>query len=135
MREWMLAEKIATAADLDAFEDEDRKTVEAARVAAFESYQTPIKSELERARGLIERAQQESPDVRLAEVVAELADPLEISRRVVQSAVRPAVYALRTPEGAAAGAHRGFANESAAANADRYLSFPCTSSPPSPLTP
>ncbi|HEX9496435.1 MAG TPA: thiamine pyrophosphate-dependent enzyme [Candidatus Limnocylindria bacterium] len=133
MREWMLAEKIATAADLDAFEDEDRKTVEAARVAAFESYQAPIKSELERARGLIERAQQESPDVRLAEVVAELADPLEISRRVVQSAVRRAVYALRGRDGAAAGALRAFANDYAGRNAERYTSFLYSRSAESPL--
>ena len=34
MREWMVAERIATAAELDAFEAEDRKAVESARVAA-----------------------------------------------------------------------------------------------------
>ena len=134
MREWMLAEKITTAAELDAHEDGDRKTVEGVRVAAWEAYQAPIKAELDRARGLIERAQQEAPDVRLAEVVAELADPLEISRRVVQSATRRAAYALRGREGAAAGALRAFVNEYAERNRERYASFLYSQSPDSPLT-
>jgi len=133
MREWMIADKISTAAELDAFEDEDRNAVESARIAAWEAYQAPIKSELDRARGLIELAQQEAPDVRLADVVAELADPLEISRRIVQSSVRRAAYALRGREGAAAGALRAFAKEYAERNADRYTSFLYSRSPDSPL--
>jgi len=133
MRAWMIAEKIATAAELDAFADDDRKSVESARVAAWEAYQAPIKAELERASGLIARAQQESPNVRLADVVAELADPLEVSRRVVQSAVRRAAYALRGREGAAAGALRGFAKDYATRNGERYLSFLYSASPDSPL--
>ena len=106
---------------------------ESARVAAWEAYQAPIKAELDRASGLIARAQQESPDVRLADVVAELADPLEISRRVVQSAARRAAYALRGREGAAAGALRGFVKDYAARNDERYLSFLYSASPESPL--
>ncbi|HEV2250911.1 MAG TPA: thiamine pyrophosphate-dependent enzyme [Candidatus Limnocylindria bacterium] len=133
MREWMIADKVSSAAELDAFEDEDRKTVESARVAAHEAYQAPIKAELDRARGLIERAQQESPDVRLAEVVAELADPLEISRRAVQSAVRRAVYSLRGREGAASGALRAFAKGYAERNAERYGAFLYSRSADSPL--
>ena len=133
MREWMLAEKLTTAAELDAFEDEDRKAVESARVAAWEAYQAPIKAELDRARGLIERAQQESPDVRLAEVIAELADPLELSRRVVQSAVRRAAYALRGRGGAASGALRAFARDYAERNEERYRSFLYSRSADSPL--
>ncbi|HEV2011815.1 MAG TPA: thiamine pyrophosphate-dependent enzyme, partial [Candidatus Limnocylindria bacterium] len=133
MREWMLAERIATAAELDAFADEDRKTVESARVAAWDAYLDPIKGELDRARGLLERAQQEAPDVRLADVVAELADPLEVSRRVVQSAVRRAVYALRGREGAASGALGAFAKEYAQRNAERYTSSLYSRSADSPL--
>lgn len=133
MREWMIAEGISTAALLDAFADEDRRTVESARIAAWEAYQRPIKAELDRARGLLERAQQEAPDARLAEFVAELADPLEVSRRVVQSAVRRAAYALRGREGAASGALRAFARAYAEGNADRYGSFLYSRSSDSPL--
>ena len=133
MREWMLAEKIATAAELDSFADEDRKAVESARVAAWEAYLDPIKGELDRARGLIERAQQEAPDVRLADVVAELADPLEVSRRVVQSAVRRAGYALRGRDGAASGALRAFAKGYAERNQERYTSSLYSRSADSPL--
>ena len=133
MREWMLGERIASAAELDAFEDEDRKAVESARVAAWDAYLGPIRAELDRARGLLERAQQESPDARLAEVVAELADPLEVSRRVVQSAVRRALYVLRGREGAAAGALRAFATDYADRNRERYASHLYSASPDSPL--
>ncbi|HEY8806182.1 MAG TPA: thiamine pyrophosphate-dependent enzyme [Candidatus Limnocylindria bacterium] len=133
MRDWMIAEQVTTAAELDAFADEDRKTVESARIAAWEAYQAPIKAELDRARGLIERAQQEAPEVRLADVVAELADPLEISRRVVQSAVRRAGYALRGREDAASNALRAFAKEYAERNAERYGSFLYSRSADSPL--
>ena len=133
MRGWMLAERITTTAELDAYEDEDRKAVESARAAAWDAYLDPIRGELDRARGLLERAQQESPEVRLADVVAELADPLEVSRRVVQSAVRRAVYGLRGREGAAAGALRAFAKDYAERNAERYSSFLYSSSPDSPL--
>src|SRR5438132_7219097 len=133
MREWMVAEKVSTAAELDAFEADDRKAVESARFSAWEAYQAPIKAELDRARGLIERAQQEAPDVRLAEVIAELADPLEVNRRAVQSAVRRAVYALRARDGAAAGALRAFAKEYAERNRERYTSFLYSRSTESPL--
>ncbi|MEP7003645.1 MAG: thiamine pyrophosphate-dependent enzyme [Chloroflexota bacterium] len=133
MRDWMLALGIAKTADLDAFEDEDRKAVESARVAAWDAYLDPIRAELDRARGLIERAQQESPEVRLADVVAELADPLEVTRRVVQSAARRAGYALRGRDGAAAGALRAFAKDYADRNAARYGSFLYSSSAESPL--
>jgi pyruvate/2-oxoglutarate/acetoin dehydrogenase E1 component len=133
MREWMIREGITTAEQLDAFEDDDRKAVEAIRVAASEAYLAPIKAELDRARGLIERAQQEAPDVRLADLIAELADPLEISRRVVQSAVRRAAYRLGGRDGAAVGALRGYAKELAQRNTRRYSSYLYSESAESPL--
>lgn len=133
MRQWMLAERITTTAELDDCEDEDRKAVEAVRVAQSDAYLGPIRGELERARGLLERAQQESPEVRLADVVAELADPLEVSRRAVQSAVRRAAYGLRHRDGAAAGALRAFAKDYAQRNAERYSSFLYSASAESPL--
>jgi len=133
MREWMRSERIASAAELDAYEDEDRAAVEATRVAAWDAYLDPIRGELDRARGLLERAQQESPDARLAEVVAELADPLEVTRRVVQSAVRRALYALRGRESAAAGALRAFATDFASRNRERYATHLYSGSPDSPL--
>ena len=133
MREWMLSEHIASAAELDAYEDEDRKAVEATRIAAWDAYLDPIRGELDRARGLLERAQQESPDARLAEVVAELADPLEVTRRVVQSAIRRALYVLRGRDGAASGALRAFATDFAARNSERYATHLYSSSADSPL--
>jgi len=65
--------------------------------------------------------------------VAELADPLEVTRRVVQSAVRRALYALRGREGAAAGALRAFATDFASRNRERYATHLYSGSPDSPL--
>ena len=46
-REWILAEKLATAAELDKAEEEDRKEVEAVRQRAWEAYKTPIRNDTE----------------------------------------------------------------------------------------
>ncbi len=133
MREWMIREDLATAKELDGFEREDREAVESARVAAFEAYQRPIRAELERARALIERAQQEAPDVRLADAIAELADPLEVSRRVVHAAVSRAAYALRGRDGPAAAALEAFVTDFRHRNLRRYTAHLYSESPESPL--
>ncbi|MEX1143515.1 MAG: thiamine pyrophosphate-dependent enzyme [Anaerolineales bacterium] len=44
-REWILAEKLATAAQLDKAEEEDRKDVEAVRQRAWEAYKAPIRKD------------------------------------------------------------------------------------------
>ena len=133
MRDWMIGEGIAAAERLDGYEDEDRRAVEDIRAEAYEAYQRPIRAELDRGRGLVERAQQESPEVRLAEEIAELADPAEVTRRVVQSAIRRAGYALRGRTGPAAGALRAFAIDYASGNVARYRSYLYSRSPDSPL--
>jgi pyruvate/2-oxoglutarate/acetoin dehydrogenase E1 component/TPP-dependent pyruvate/acetoin dehydrogenase alpha subunit len=47
MREWIIEQKFASAAELDALEEESRQQVEAARAAAWEAYKKPIKAEIE----------------------------------------------------------------------------------------
>ncbi|MGH2499968.1 MAG: thiamine pyrophosphate-dependent dehydrogenase E1 component subunit alpha, partial [Candidatus Limnocylindria bacterium] len=54
MREWMIREELASAAQLDAFEREDRATVEELRAAAYEANQAPIRAEADRLIGLLE---------------------------------------------------------------------------------
>jgi len=46
-REWILAQNMATAAELDKLEKEDRNEVEAIRQRAWEAYKAPIRKEIE----------------------------------------------------------------------------------------
>lgn len=46
-REWIIAQGFATAAELDAWEEEDRQHVEAVRARAWEAYKQPIRAEIE----------------------------------------------------------------------------------------
>ncbi|HET7435813.1 MAG TPA: thiamine pyrophosphate-dependent enzyme [Thermoanaerobaculia bacterium] len=54
MREWMIAQGIATAQELDALEEEDRKTVRDAQRRAWEAYREPIDAEVKEALALLE---------------------------------------------------------------------------------
>lgn len=46
-REWIIAQKFATVAELDKLEEEDRLDVEAIRARAWEAYKEPIRKEIE----------------------------------------------------------------------------------------
>jgi len=133
MREWMIREEIATAVELDAHEREDRTAVEEIRVAAWEAYQEPIRTELDQARRLIERAAAEVPDAGLAPLVAEVAAPEETTRRVVASALSRAAFVLRGQGGDAAGELRAHAARYRAENDDRYRAHLYSGSSESPL--
>jgi pyruvate/2-oxoglutarate/acetoin dehydrogenase E1 component/TPP-dependent pyruvate/acetoin dehydrogenase alpha subunit len=53
-REWLIAQEIAIAEELDQIEEEDRQLVEAARQQAWEAYLGPIQAELREIVGLID---------------------------------------------------------------------------------
>src|ERR1700682_5557522 len=55
MREWMIAQGIATAAELDAFEKEDLQLVRDAQRRAWAAYRQPIDAEVEVALGFLDR--------------------------------------------------------------------------------
>lgn len=54
MREWMIAQGIATAAELDAFEKEDLRLVREAQRRAWDAYRAPIDAEVKEALALLE---------------------------------------------------------------------------------
>jgi pyruvate/2-oxoglutarate/acetoin dehydrogenase E1 component len=54
MREWMVGQGLAEAAELDALEVEEREHVRAAQRRAWEAYRAPIDAELRTAAGFIE---------------------------------------------------------------------------------
>src|SRR5919108_5563541 len=55
MREWMIGEGLATAEQLDAAEQQDKRAVEAVREEAWEGYQRPVREEQSRAAAIPQR--------------------------------------------------------------------------------
>lgn len=98
MREWMIREEIADAASLDELEREARLEVERIREAAWDAYVAPIDADREHALAVIEAAAAES-GVDLDPIAAELRSTEPPSRRLVASAARRALVALRGSEG------------------------------------
>ena len=54
MREWMIAQGIATAQELDAFEEEDRRIVRDAQRRAWDAYRAPIDAEVKTVVGFLD---------------------------------------------------------------------------------
>ena len=63
MREWMIAQGIATAPELDAFEAEDLRTVREAQRRAWDDFRAPIEEEKRTALGLLDALAAEAGDV------------------------------------------------------------------------
>ena len=61
MREWMIAQGIASAQELDAFEEEDRKAVRDAQRRAWAAYREPIDADVQKVLGFLGNIW--SPDV------------------------------------------------------------------------
>jgi pyruvate/2-oxoglutarate/acetoin dehydrogenase E1 component/TPP-dependent pyruvate/acetoin dehydrogenase alpha subunit len=55
MREWMIAQGIGTAAELDAMEKEDQRLVQDAQRRAWEAYRAPIDAEVKEAIAILDR--------------------------------------------------------------------------------
>jgi 2-oxoisovalerate dehydrogenase E1 component len=53
-REWIIAQGIAAAEELDRLEEEDRQAIEAARQRAWQAYQAPILADRQQLAGLLE---------------------------------------------------------------------------------
>ena len=55
MRDWMIAQQIATAEELDAFEKEDVQLVREAQRRAWEAYRAPIDAEMKEALAILDK--------------------------------------------------------------------------------
>lgn len=102
MREWMIANEIATDAELDQIEEDDRKEVERIRDKAWENFQAPIRRELNEAAALIEKLEKNSGNggelYQIRNKLLRLHSPL---RRDVMAAVQQALIIVKdedTPE-------------------------------------
>lgn len=132
MRTWMLAQELATSAELDAWEAEDRKAVEDVRAAAWEQYQAPLREEHGRLVSLLERARDEAPESGIEVLLEEIRRPLELSRRLVVATARRALLLVRRDDGEAKRELASFVAEQRAVNDGRFNSHLQSSSAHSP---
>lgn len=133
MRAWMLAEGLATAEQLDRYESDDRREVEARREAAWEAYQAPIRRDHERATALLGRAARETGVARIGEIVAQLRDLPAPLRRDVHAALARAAAALRGTTAAVKEELDALLLEHDRESRERYTAFLYSRSTESPL--
>jgi pyruvate/2-oxoglutarate/acetoin dehydrogenase E1 component/TPP-dependent pyruvate/acetoin dehydrogenase alpha subunit len=134
MREWMLSEGIATAAELDAIERDLRREVEMIREQAWQALNAPLRAEARELASLIEAAAQRSAHAdELRRMARELVDAPKPQRRQLFAALRGALFRTQgedTPERAALLAWKGAQRER---NRERYGSHLYSQSAQSPL--
>ncbi|HVF12750.1 MAG TPA: thiamine pyrophosphate-dependent enzyme [Actinomycetota bacterium] len=132
MREWMVAEEIASDEAIDQFEAEDKKTVTADLKAAWSEYLDPIKTEHEQVLKVLKETSQQTKGM-LDEVVAELIDPLETNRKLIQSTLARAVALLKDAPSERKVEIEQLLSDYRKANDRRYNSFLYSESAESPL--
>ena len=98
-RAWIISRKIASAADLDAIEEEEIEGTRDARDAAWHAYQEPIDAERDEVRTMLTSLAAASPDTapatELDAIVTSLGARPALLRRDIAGAVHEAMVALR----------------------------------------
>lgn len=134
MREWMLANALATESELEELEQEAKKAAREAKKAAWNDFITPIKAEVSEVKGLLEEAAAaaEKPEA-IKALSAELAALSEPLRRDTVGALRKALRFLRQSEDPIKNKLIDWLKASTEANHDRYSSHLYSESHLSPL--
>lgn len=102
MREWIIAEGIAQAHELEAHEAEDRKTVEKFRQEAWDAYISPIRTEQAHAANLIEALASEQGSVQaekyetISGIARDLCGAVTLNRKAIQAALFKSLVSTRT---------------------------------------
>ncbi len=133
MRQWMIRDELATAAELDGYEREDRQAVERIREEAWEAYARPILEERDRAAALLDRAAAEPGGERLREIARELRAHPEPGRRFTHMALDRALAELRGRDVPARRELAALRRTSKDDARERFTSHLYSSSPRSPL--
>jgi pyruvate/2-oxoglutarate/acetoin dehydrogenase E1 component len=126
MRGWILNTGLAEAADLNAWEREERALVETERAAAEEDVVRPIRAERGEAVALMAAAG-------AVEEANRLSTATDISRRTVDAAMARALWSLRGSESEARGDLERFVERYREENRRRYTSHLLSESDESPL--
>jgi pyruvate/2-oxoglutarate/acetoin dehydrogenase E1 component/TPP-dependent pyruvate/acetoin dehydrogenase alpha subunit len=102
MRAWMIAEGVATAEELDRFEEEDQKLVAGIRDQAWKAYLSPILMERQEVANLIdEMAQSSAHQAELRHTKAALLAIPNPLRRDIMVSIREALVSARKENNAA----------------------------------
>ncbi|MEY4632092.1 MAG: hypothetical protein RIQ81_2212 [Pseudomonadota bacterium] len=134
MREWMIAEGISTASELDTVEAEARKQVEAWREEAWREYLSPIEADRSRIIEIYERLKSASQHAEVVERAAqELLRAPALMRRNIQSSMKRLLFALRDEASAEKEELRTVLADYSAENQRRYSSHLFCETARSPL--
>jgi 2-oxoisovalerate dehydrogenase E1 component len=134
MRQWMLAQGIAAAVELDDAEEEERRAARAAQRRAWEAFVAPLEEERRTVLGLAEEMARASAHAdELRRIAAELQRQPVPLRREVTAAVQAALVATRGEPLPAARRLVAWKREQDAKNADRYSSDVYSTTPEAAL--
>lgn len=100
MREWIIANALATAEELELLEAEAKEEVRAGKTGAWEAYLQPIKTQVDRAVGLLRDAAAKAGNETLTALAGELAAIREPLRRDVMRVLGAALDSLGSQDAA-----------------------------------
>ncbi|HEY4590138.1 MAG TPA: thiamine pyrophosphate-dependent enzyme [Thermoanaerobaculia bacterium] len=134
MREWMIAQGIATARELDEVEAEDLRIVREAQRRAWEAFRAPIDEERRTALGMLdELAREAAGPAEIQAIRQELDKQPNALRRDVMAALHGALIATAGEDLPAARRIAAWKREEERANAERYGSDLYSTTELSPL--
>lgn len=133
-RQWILAEGIASKAQLDQWDEEDVATVEAARKSAWEAFQEPIRQLRGQADSLLTKLTDATAQSELVEhyrsALAEIPEP---QRNDIATTLHSTLVLTREEPSAARQELENFARELQSKTSNYYKSFLVSDSEQSPL--
>lgn len=123
MREWMLETAIADAEELDKIEDEAKKFARESQKAAWAEFNAPIKATLSEAISLMEKCQEELPNLSLQKNINALKTAIDPSFKDVITETRKVLRALRNIKSSSKNDLLFWYVEQQEINEDRFNSF------------
>lgn len=134
MREWMIAEKIAAAKELDKMEEEDLHSVEEIRDKAWDAFQNPIREERKTVAKMIDEMAASSANVtQLQQIRKRLSQIPNPIRRDIMVALHKALLAARNEDTPARQKLIAWKTEQKKVNFDRHNSHVYSASAESAL--
>lgn len=133
-REWIAEKGFAKQAEIDQWQEEDKRLVEAARKTAWEEFQNPIRQIRSEAINLLNQLTDSASQAEVVEQARDqLADLPDVVRADVATALHASLVATRTEPSAARQKVAGFAQQLQQENQQYYNSFLLSTSMESPL--
>jgi len=124
MREWIIAEGIATPDELEQWEEEDHRAVVKIRDEAFEAYQASIRQEMQEVVAILDKVMQHSPQKQaLSQIRKRLLSLQILQRRDIFSAIRDILITIHKENNPHRSRLVKWKEEQRRINEERYGSF------------